>query len=137
LAFLVVTVTAISKPFTWRQVNPRPTSDGFFEIIWTGSNLVAISGCDTLTSTDGANWALHHIIDPDADLGCLWTVAYSGNKFVGAGNGVGYAWVSSDGIKWDHIPLGFPAMIRKLIWTGSEYAGLATLSTGTGASVTR
>jgi hypothetical protein len=121
---------------TWIVVNPRPTAAPLAAVVWTGSKIVAAGGQGAVvSSTDGVMWEGCRITDPDGDFVEISQMATSGRQIVAAGNVPGVVWTSNDGAHWDRVALGFPAEIRRLIWTGTQFSGIAIkIETVTGGS---
>lgn len=113
----------------WTMANPWPTSNSLSAVVWTGSLFVAAGARGTvLTSKTGSNWNYYRITDAAGDAVDIYSITCSQKTLVAAGNVPGVVWSSSDGVLWSRVSLGFSAEIRKLIWTGKEFAGIALVT---------
>jgi hypothetical protein len=119
----------------WELVNPQPTGTSLFKVIWTGSQIVATGSLGSvLTSSDGERWTKTRITDPAGEYIDLSQLTWSGRLMVAAANVTGIVWSSLDGRKWTRVEVGFPVRISRLVWTGSQFAGVGSLVVGSRSS---
>ena len=95
---------------TWTEV-PAGTIQGLFDVVWTGSQFVAVGGSSTiLTSPDGAVWTPQTAPAPSkTPYSLLWT----GSELLAFGFLTDDFWRSDDGVLWTlgelgHYRLGAP-----------------------------
>lgn len=99
----------------WKTKSP---SFGLEKLAWGNNRMVAISGDNLYTSDDGLSWQrLYHGKTSMDDL------IYANGKFIGAGKGFV---VSSDGITWQEIGLGFDDYIQSLAYGNGQYIAVSS-----------
>ena len=127
LSLLSVFAAAVSvcSGSEWTVVNPTPTKCSLYTVTYTGANIVATGDLGSvLLSPDGEHWAKVRITDPAGDLIELSHAVWSGKTMIVGGNAPGIVWSSPDGARWSRVEIGAPVELRRIIWTGSRFAGL-------------
>jgi hypothetical protein len=104
----------------WTWANPLPQGNNIEDIIWAGSQFVAVGAYGTIrTSPDGINWTTQ-------DSGTnefLFGVAWNGSKLIAVGANATIL-SSSDGITWSSIDVGLITRLNKVIWSGSQFVAV-------------
>ncbi len=111
---LSTTVSATAQGTEW--INPTYQGHRLDDVIWTGSQYVAVGNyASVLSSPDGSSWTRH-----SAGTGTsLQTVAYTGSVYV-IGYYDGTLFTSSDLNTWTQRDSGTTQPIHDIVWTGSQ-----------------
>jgi hypothetical protein len=110
----------VSSGWVWR--NPLPQGNDLEDIVWTGSQFVAVGAYGTIrTSPDGLVWTTR-------DSGTtthLRGVAWNGNKLIAVGTSSSIL-SSDDGVTWSSADAGFNASLNKILWDGSQFVAVGS-----------
>lgn len=107
--------------------HPTPTRETITDVVWTGSQFVAVTdgfdgvtqgGAKSLVSTDGVAWTVHSTGAP-ANLSALAYAPPLG-KLLAVG-GSGSILGSTDGVTWAAEASGTDASLRDVLWLGTRF----------------
>jgi len=106
----------------WKWANPLPQGNAINDMVWNGSQFVAVASYGTiLTSPDGTVWTTQ-ISGTNSYLG---GVAWDGVQFVVVGS-IGTILTSPDGITWTARDSGTLNGLGDIVWNGSQFVAVGT-----------
>lgn len=122
----VLTVSPNPPGSTWTTRFPTTTtyvdSQYVNAMVWTGTQFLGV-GCDAgtvFTSPDGVTWTTHVSQTTLNWAFCLNALAWSGTRFVAAGN-YNTIMTSTDGLTWTMPQYGGPTVFNGAVWTGTQF----------------
>lgn len=122
----VLTVSPHPPGSTWTTRFPTATPYVDFQyvnaMVWTGTQFLGV-GCDAgtvFTSPDGATWTTHVSQTTINWSLCLNALAWSGTRFVAAGN-YNTIMTSTDGLAWTMPQYGGQTVFNGAVWTGTQF----------------
>lgn len=97
---------------------PTTMTFGLYDVVWTGTRLVAVGANKTeLSSENGIDWVKHDTV------GYVNHIIWTGKAVVGSGNpGV---MISPDGLTWTWQSIGSNLTLSCIAFTGSQFVVLA------------
>jgi hypothetical protein len=104
----------------WVTVDDPPTISSLLDIVWTGSDLVAVGSGTTARSTDGVNWTT------TGGASYLHSIAWTGSQLVAVGYS-GAVMRSPDGAEWASSTLPGSPDLFDVVWTGSQLIAVGEL----------
>ena len=114
-----IVTSADGLAWQW-QSPPLYQAQGFYEMTWTGDQLIAVGGKGMIqTSPDGASWT-------DRDKGVredINKVVWGHDLFVAVGTN-GLIITSPDGITWTRQNSGTMGLIYSIVYTGDEFVAV-------------
>jgi hypothetical protein len=128
-------IQASQDGITWNAVSPPAWTgvDFFWDVIWNGSQFVAVGGTTpyptiltaglAATSPDGLTWTLHS--SPQYMEHVIW----SGSQFVAEGPSV--IQTSPDGVNWTSATSATPGgdTAVEVVWSGSKFTAVTAGNT--------
>jgi uncharacterized protein YjdB len=122
----VLTVSMNPPGLTWTTRFPTTTTyvDNQYvnAMVWTGTQFLGV-GCDAgtvFTSPDGVTWTTHVSQTTINWSLCLNALAWSGTRFVAAGN-YNTIMTSTDGLTWTMPQSGGQTIFNGAVWTGTQF----------------
>lgn len=128
---------AVTSPDGWEWTIRHPSGPSFGRVVFNGELFVAVGMNETATSSDGVNWTVHTIEEPER----LWMldVTWNGSIFVAVGWFDYYTsyWTpaifySEDGAEWTVADLEERSPLWELVsvaWVNDRFLAFDRLST--------